>query len=114
MGSMREKVQKERSTNIILTAEKNQMYFPEDIAIIIHISWISKQCSEAADYMTEPKNFTSFTDDSENKDPVRRVTNIKIVSNGEKLRITYYGTGFMYHMVRIMTGTLLEVGTGEA
>ena len=57
--------------------------------------------------------FTSFTDDSENKDPVRRVTNIKIVSNGEKLRITYYGTGFMYHMVRIMTGTLLEVGTGE-
>ena len=33
------------STNIILTAEKNQMYFPEDIAIIIHISWISKQCA---------------------------------------------------------------------
>ena len=49
---------------------------------------------EAADYMIGPKNFTSFTDDSENKDPVRR-------------------TGFMYHMVRIMTGTLLEVGTGE-
>ena len=41
----REKVQKARSTNIILTAEKNQMYFPEDIAIIIHISWISKQCA---------------------------------------------------------------------
>lgn len=113
MGSMREKVQKARSTNIILTAEKNQMYFPEDIAIIIHISWISKQCARQPDYMIGPKNFTSFTDDSENKDPVRRVTNIKIVSNGEKLRITYYGTGFMYHMVRIMTGTLLEVGTGE-
>ena len=68
---------------------------------------------EAAADMIGPKNFSSFTDDSENKDPVRRVTNIKIVSNGEKLRITYYGTGFMYHMVRIMTGTLLEVGTGE-
>ena len=27
---------------------------------------------EAADYMIGPKNFTSFTDDSENKDPVRR------------------------------------------
>ena len=100
MGSMREKVQKARSTNIILTAERNQMYFPEDIAIIIHISWISKQCVRQQIIC-------------ENKDPVRRVTNIKIVSNGEKLRITYYGTGFMYHMVRIMTGTLLEVGTGE-
>ena len=85
-------------------------YLPEDIRIMkVEI----EAMREAADYMIGPKNFTSFTDDSENKDPVRRVTNIKIVSNGEKLRITYYGTGFMYHMVRIMTGTLLEVGTGE-
>ena len=67
----------------------------------------------AADYLIGPKNFTSFTDDKDCKDPVRRVTNIKIVRNGEKVRITYYGTGFLYHMVRIMTGTLLEVGTGK-
>ena len=26
------------------TAEKNQMYFPEDIVIIIQKNWISKQC----------------------------------------------------------------------
>ena len=67
----------------------------------------------AADYLIGPKNFTSFTDDKDCKDPVRRVTNIKIVRNGEKVRITYYGTGFLYHMVRIMTGTLLEVGAGK-
>ena len=55
----------------------------------------------AVPYLIGPKNFTSFTDDKECKDPVRRITNIKIVSNGEKVRITYYGTGFLYHMVRI-------------
>ena len=64
-------------------------------------------------YLIGPKNFTSFTDDKECKDPIRRITNIKIVSTGEKVRITYYGTGFLYHMVRILTGTLLEIGTGE-
>lgn len=48
-----------------------------------------------------------------NEDPIRKITNIKIVSSGEKVRITYYGTGFLYHMVRILTGTLLEIGAGK-
>ncbi len=68
---------------------------------------------EAAQYLVGVRNFISFTDDKDCGDPVRRITNIKIVSTGEKVRITYYGTGFLYHMVRILTGTLLEVGTGK-
>ena len=67
----------------------------------------------AVPYLVGVKNFISFTDDSDCKDPVRKIMNIKIVSNGEKVRITYYGTGFLYHMVRILTGTLLEIGTGK-
>ena len=68
---------------------------------------------DATKYLIGPKNFTSFTDDKECKDPIRKITNIKIVSSGEKVRITYYGTGFLYHMVRILTGTLLEIGAGK-
>ncbi len=68
---------------------------------------------EAAEYLIGVRNYVSFTDDKDCKDSVRRITNIKIVSTGEKVRITYYGTGFLYHMVRILTGTLLEVGTGK-
>ena len=68
---------------------------------------------DATRYLIGPKNFTSFTDDKECKDPVRKITNIKIVRSGEKVRITYYGTGFLYHMVRILTGTLLEIGAGK-
>ena len=49
---------------------------------------------DATRYLIGPKNFTSFTDDKECKDPVRKITNIKIVRSGEKVRITYYGTGF--------------------
>lgn len=29
------------------------------------------------------------------------------------MTIRYEGTGFLYHMVRILTGTLLEAGTGQ-
>ena len=69
---------------------------------------------DAVQYLIGPeKILPGFTDDKECKDPIRRITNIKIVSTGEKVRITYYGTGFLYHMVRILTGTLLEIGTGK-
>lgn len=68
---------------------------------------------EATKYLIGVKNFVSFTDNKETNDTVRKIYNIKIVRSGEKVRITYYGSGFLYHMVRILTGTLLEVGTGS-
>ena len=68
---------------------------------------------EAIPYLVGTKNFISFTDNRECKDPVRRIYNIKIVQSGEKIRITYYGSGFLYHMVRILTGTLIEIGAGQ-
>lgn len=67
----------------------------------------------ASKYLIGDKDFSGFTDATDYKSPRRKVLSIKIVSNGEKVRITYYGNGFLYHMVRIMTGTLLEVGTGK-
>lgn len=68
---------------------------------------------QAIPYLVGTKSYVSFTDNKECKDPVRRIYNIKIVQSGEKIRITYYGSGFLYHMVRILTGTLLEIGSGK-
>ena len=36
-----------------------------------------------------------------------------ISGQGRRVVIEYDGTGFLYHMVRILTGTLLEVGSGQ-
>lgn len=46
------------------------------------------------------------------KSTVRTISAIDIVQDGAELSITYRGDGFLYHMVRILTGTLLEVGQG--
>ena len=32
---------------------------------------------------------------------------------GDELRLIFTGDGFLYHMVRIIVGTLLEVGEGK-
>ena len=35
-----------------------------------------------------------------------------MIQKGNEITFTYEGSGFLQHMVRILTGTLLEVGQG--
>ena len=67
---------------------------------------------KAAKLLTGTYEFAGYTDKKDEKSTKRTIYAIMICGQGSKVSI-HYGTGFMYHMVRIMTGTLLEVGTGE-
>jgi tRNA pseudouridine38-40 synthase len=44
---------------------------------------------------------------------VRRITSLELVEEGRFLHIDVNGTGFLRNMVRIMAGTLVEVGQGR-
>ncbi|CUX20385.1 tRNA pseudouridine(38-40) synthase TruA [Clostridium sp. C105KSO13] len=68
---------------------------------------------EAAGYLTGTHDFAGFTDKKDEISTIRTIYDIIIEKQGDKLRMEYYGTGFMYHMIRILTGTLLEIGIGE-
>jgi tRNA pseudouridine38-40 synthase len=46
------------------------------------------------------------------KSTVRTIHRFDIDKVGDELQFTVTGNGFLQHMVRIMVGTLLEVGTG--
>lgn len=46
------------------------------------------------------------------KSTVRTVEEIRITQEGPKIEISFTGDGFLYHMVRILTGTLVEAGLG--
>ena len=48
-----------------------------------------------------------------NKSTVRTVSRIAISRDGDELRFDFSADGFLHHMVRILTGTLLEVGRGN-
>ena len=47
------------------------------------------------------------------KSTVRYIRSLDIARQGDEVQITVTGNGFLHGMVRILTGTLLEVGTGD-
>ena len=46
-------------------------------------------------------------------DKVRTVRRLDFEEHGEELHMIIEGSGFLYNMVRIIAGTLMEVGTGK-
>lgn len=70
-----------------------------------------KAMKKAAEYLLGTHDFKSFCDNKRmKKSTIRTIYSIDLVQEGSFLTIRYCGNGFLYHMVRILTGTLLEVG----
>ncbi|MBO5574488.1 MAG: tRNA pseudouridine(38-40) synthase TruA [Clostridium sp.] len=68
----------------------------------------------AAEYLVGMHDFKSFCGNPKmKKSTVRVVYDIEIREKGPYIRLYFHGNGFLQHMVRIMTGTLLEAGYGR-
>ena len=62
-------------------------------------------------YLEGKHDFKAFTaKKNTKKSTVRTIHEIKMEQVNEELVFTFYGDGFLYHMVRILMGTLLEIG----
>lgn len=73
-----------------------------------------KAMKRAAEYLIGEHDFTSFSSHtSKKKSNVRSVSAIEFEKKDGLLEISITGDGFLYNMVRIVIGTLLEVGLGK-
>ena len=67
----------------------------------------------AAAYLLGEQDFASFCGNPRmKKSTVRMVDHIGIEQRRDRVIFTFHGTGFLQNMVRILVGTLLEVGRG--
>ena len=70
--------------------------------------------SSAAKLFVGEHDFRSFmTSGSSVQDTVRTVYSASVTTDGDFITFTVCGSGFLYNMVRIMAGTLVEVGAGR-
>lgn len=72
-----------------------------------------KKMKKAAKYFVGRHDFASFCSaKGQAKTTVRTIKNITLKKEDDMINITISGNGFLYNMVRIMVGTLIQVGLG--
>lgn len=80
----------------------------------LHETYDVEAMEEAAGYLTGTHDFRSFCANKKmKKSTVRTIYEIRITELPKELQIDYRGDGFLYNMVRILTGTLIEIGRGS-
>jgi tRNA pseudouridine38-40 synthase len=87
--------------------QRNYSYhypYPLDLAAML----------QASSLLIGTHDFTSFCNvDTGVKDKIRTIYHIEIQEENEFLVFRFTGNGFLYNMVRILVGTLLEIGSGK-
>lgn len=69
---------------------------------------------QAAGYLEGEHDFKSFCQSgAQAESTVRTIYSVKLEDQGAELVIRVCGSGFLYNMVRIIAGTLMEVGQGK-
>jgi tRNA pseudouridine38-40 synthase len=69
---------------------------------------------KAAAHFVGHHNFAAFrASNCAAKTTVRRIDSVEIINEGDSIIIDVVGGGFLKNMVRVMTGTLVEIGRGR-
>lgn len=93
-----------------------------DVADIFHRNYLVRLeekldielMKKAAEYLIGKHDFMSFCANKKmKKSTVRTITKLDISEKDGIIRLDFYGNGFLYNMIRIIMGTLIEVGFGK-
>lgn len=73
-----------------------------------------EEMKKAIEYFKGEHDFKAFkSSGTSNKSSVRTIYEANIVTEGPNIGIDLTGNGFLYNMVRIIAGTLVDVGIGK-
>lgn len=73
-----------------------------------------QKMQEAAKYFEGEHDFKAFkASGTSSKSSVRTIFKAEVIQNDDRIYIELTGSGFLYNMVRIISGTLVDVGIGK-
>lgn len=100
----------------IYTIDNNRVANPFHLRYAYHVPQALnlEAMEKAAHYLLGTHDFNAFTSlKSKTKSTVRSLTRLELEQKEGQLLLHFEGDGFLQHMVRIISGTLIEVGLGE-
>lgn len=97
-----------------ITTGDHEDVFARETSLFVKGSLDLKAMRRGAALLEGTHDFAGFASKMpDGRGTVKTLSKVEIASCGNAVVITYEGDGFLYNMVRIMTGTLLEIGKGE-
>lgn len=98
----------------LVWAAEERPVFREDMAFHRWQPIDVDEMKEAASYLVGTHDFASFAKPGHGRvHTVRTITGLEVSRRGKMLIIGVSGTGFLWNQIRIIAGTLIEVGLGR-
>ncbi len=92
--------------------KKNPLLYKYSLYIIDKLD--CQKMQEGANFFCGTHDFTSFSNVNTNvKNKVRTIYSMQVLEDVDFIYINVIGKSFLYNMIRIIVGTLIEVGRGK-
>ena len=92
---------------------ENPCVFERRFVYVLPGAYDLEAMQTAARQLEGRHDFRAFSAVKTKKTTVRTLSRVEIVRQGDELRFDYTADGFLHRMVRVLTGTLLEIGRGD-
>lgn len=105
---------KQKTYRYVINNSKQGTAIYRDLECHIPMDLNIEEMKKASKYFEGEHDFKAFkASGTSSKSSVRTIYEANVYNEGDKIFIELTGNGFLYNMVRIIAGTLVEVGLGK-
>ena len=105
---------KRKTYQYIINNSKQGTAIYRNLETNISIPLDENKMNEAVQYFIGEHDFKAFkASGTSSKNSIRTIYEAKVYRENDKIYIRLTGNGFLYNMVRIIAGTLVDVGSGK-
>ena len=105
---------KQKTYRYVINNSKQGTAIYRDLECHIPMELDIEEMKKAAKHFEGEHDFKAFkASGTSSKSSVRTIYKAEVIEEGNRIKIELTGNGFLYNMVRIISGTLVDVGLGK-
>lgn len=105
---------KQKTYRYIINNSKQGTAIYRELEYHMPIKLDVEKMKKAVKYFEGEHDFAAFkASGTSSKSSVRTIYKAEVMAEGDRIKIELTGNGFLYNMVRIIAGTLVDVGLGK-